>query len=41
MSPAKRPRPLTSGGSSSRVTDCPIHLVLLPALIGLRPFCPP
>src|SRR5262249_15133469 len=33
MSAAKRPRPLTSGGSSSRTTDCPIHL-LLPAVIG-------
>src|SRR5262245_53650019 len=32
MSPAKRPRPRTSGGSSSRSTDCPIHL-LLPAVI--------
>ena len=26
MSPAKRPRPVTSGGSSSRSTDWPIHL---------------
>src|SRR5207302_8707850 len=25
MSAAKRPAPLTSGGSSSRSTDCPIH----------------
>src|SRR5262249_43647408 len=36
MSAAKRPRPLTSGGSSSRSTDCPIHL-LLSAVIGPRP----
>ena len=27
MSPAKRPRPVTSGGSSSRSTDWPIHFV--------------
>ena len=27
MSPAKRPRPVTSGGSSSRSTGMPIHLV--------------
>src|SRR5262245_60042127 len=33
MSPAKRARPLTSGGSSSRATDFPIHL-LLPPVIG-------
>jgi hypothetical protein len=25
MSPANWPRPVTSGGSSSRATDCPIH----------------
>ena len=35
ISAAKRPRPLTSGGSSSRSTDCPIHL-LLPAAISER-----
>ena len=27
ISPAKRPRPVTSGGSSSRSTDWPIHLL--------------
>ncbi len=36
MSPAKRPWPRTSGGSSSRVTDWPIHL-LSDAVIGVRP----
>jgi hypothetical protein len=35
MSPAKRARPLMSGGSSSRATDFPIHL-LLALVIGVR-----
>ena len=34
MSPAKRPRPRTSGGSSSRSTDWPIQLFVLPREAG-------
>src|SRR5436190_3959164 len=37
MSAAKRPAPLTSGGSSSRSTDCPIHWLLLVGAVMSAP----
>src|SRR5947209_3661555 len=40
MSPANRPHPLTSGGSSSRSTDCPIHFGAVVIAQGRQRSCP-